>query len=203
MKCRFLLTVGVILWSTWSGFAIEKTTVNLDNLVKTFEQNPANPQTTMQLLKELSKQGKSGQDILNRYFKTQSEADYFKDYNWMIVRDYVNDINAPQLKYVFENQDKFIQHFSKDDVFQKLDNVLVNHLEQLYLQNKADYENQMKRIKETGYEHYDIGLFQYQRTTVIRKCRRLFLQRPEVISLFPGKPEDDQRNHCRSSGNHE
>ena len=71
MKCRFLLTVGVILWSTWSGFAIEKTTVNLDNLVKTFEQNPANPQTTMQLLKELSKQGKSGQDILNRYFKTQ------------------------------------------------------------------------------------------------------------------------------------
>ena len=48
MKCRFLLTVGVILWSTWSGFAIEKTTVNLDNLVKTFEQNPANPQTTMQ-----------------------------------------------------------------------------------------------------------------------------------------------------------
>lgn len=29
MKCRFLLTVGVILWSTWSGFAIEKTTVNL------------------------------------------------------------------------------------------------------------------------------------------------------------------------------
>ena len=158
MKCRFLLTVGVILWSTWSGFAIEKTTVSLDNLVKTFEQNPANPQTTMQLLKELSKQGKSGQDILNRYFKTQSEADYFKDYNWMIVRDYVNDINAPQLKYVFENQDKFIQHFSKDDVFQKLDNVLVNHLEQLYLQNKADYENQMKRIKETGYEHYDVVL---------------------------------------------
>lgn len=104
MKCRFLLTVGVILWSTWSGFAIEKTTVSLDNLVKTFEQNPANPQTTMQLLKELSKQGKSGQDILNRYFKTQSEADYFKDYNWMIVRDYVNDINAPQLKYVFENK---------------------------------------------------------------------------------------------------
>ena len=51
MKCRFLLTVGVILWSTWSGFAIEKTTVNLDNLVKTFEQNPANPQTTMQLLR--------------------------------------------------------------------------------------------------------------------------------------------------------
>ena len=47
MKCRFLLTVGVILWSTWSGFAIEKTTVNLDNLVKTFEQNPSNDHATI------------------------------------------------------------------------------------------------------------------------------------------------------------
>ena len=69
MKCRFRLTLDEYLKNTWSGFAIEKTTVSLDNLVKTFEQNPANPQTTMQLLKELSKQGKSGQDILNRYFK--------------------------------------------------------------------------------------------------------------------------------------
>lgn len=187
MKCRFLLTVGVILWSTWSGFAIEKTTVSLDNLVKTFEQNPANPQTTMQLLKELSKQGKSGQDILNRYFKTQSEADYFKDYNWMIVRDYVNDINAPQLKYVFENQDKFIQHFSKDDVFQNLDNVLVNHLEQLYLQNKADYENQMKRIKETGYEHYDVVLdyFNIKELRLSGNAEDYFYKARKLFRYFP------------------
>ena len=168
MKCRFLLTVGVILWSTWSGFAIEKTTVNLDNLVKTFEQNPANPQTTMQLLKELSKQGKSGQDILNRYFKTQSEADYFKDYNWMIVRDYVNDINAPQLKYV-------------------LDNVLVNHLEQLYLQNKADYENQMKRIKETGYEHYDVVLdyFNIKELRLSGNAEDYFYKARKLFRYFP------------------
>ena len=194
MKCRFLLTVGVILWSTWSGFAIEKTTVSLDNLVKTFEQNPANPQTTMQLLKELSKQGKSGQDILNRYFKTQSEADYFKDYNWMIVRDYVNDINAPQLKYVFENQDKFIQHFSKDDVFQKLDNVLVNHLEQLYLQNKADYELRLSGNAE-DYFYKARKLFRYfpENRKMIKEITAGALEimndvsRLKVIQLWAGK----------------
>ena len=113
MKSRFLLMLGVILCGAWNGMAIEKTTSGLDNLVKVFEQNPANPQTTIQLLKELNKQGKSGQDVIDRYFQTQKETDYYKDYNWIIVRDYVNDINAPQLKYVFDNQDKFIQRFSK------------------------------------------------------------------------------------------
>ena len=53
MKCRFLLTVGVILWSTWSGFAIEKTTVSLDNLVKTFEQNPANHSNDHAIIKRI------------------------------------------------------------------------------------------------------------------------------------------------------
>lgn len=188
MKCRIFLTAGLILWSTWSGFGIEKTTVSLDNLVKVFEQNPANPQTTIQLLRELNKQGKSGQDVLDRYFKTQTEADYFKDYNWTIVRDYVTDINAPQLKYVFANQDKFIQRFSKDDVFQKLDNVLVNHLECLYNQNKNDYDVMMKRIKEVGYEHYDV-VFDYFNIRELRasknaedyfyKARKLFRYFPE------------------------
>lgn len=188
MKCRIFLTAGLILWSTWSGFGIEKTTASLDNLVKVFEQNPANPQTTIQLLRELNRQGKSGQEVLDRYFKTQTEADYFKDYNWTIVRDYVTDINAPQLKYVFAHQDKFIQRFSKDDVFQKLDNVLVNHLEGLYAQNKNDYNVMMKRIKDIGYEHYDV-VFDYFNIRELRanknaedyfyKARKLFRYFPE------------------------
>lgn len=187
MKCRILLTVGVVLWSTWSVFAIEKTTAGLDNLVKVFEQNPANPQTTIQLLKELNKQGKSGQDIVNRYFQTQKEADYCKDYNWAIVRDYVNDINAPQLKYVFENQDKFIQHFSKDDVFQKLDNVLVNHLEKLYDLDKVNYETQLKRIKDYGYEHYDVvyDYFNIRELRANKNAEDYFYKARKLFRYFP------------------
>lgn len=187
MKCRILFTIGLIIWSTWGAFSIEKTSTGLDNLVKVFEQNPANPQTTIQLLKELNKQGKSGQDIIDRYFKTQKEADYFKDYNWTIVRDYVTDINSPQLKYVFENQDKFIQHFSKDDVYQKLDNVLVNYLESLYSQDKMNYQAQMKRIKEFGYEHYDVvyDYFNIRELRVSKNAEDYFYKARKLFRYFP------------------
>lgn len=187
MKSRFLLMLGVILWGTWSSMAIEKTTSGLDNLVKVFEQNPGNPQTTIQLLKELSKQGKSGQEVIDRYFKTQKETDYFKDYNWIIVRDFVNDINAPQLKYVFENQDKFVQRFSKDDVYQKLDNVLVNHLETSYRQNKTVYEAQLKKIKDFGYEHYDVvyDYFNIRELRAKRNAEDYFYKARKLFRYFP------------------
>ena len=187
MKCSILLTMGMILWGSWSVNAIEKTAVGLDNLVKVFEQNPANPQTTLQLLKELHRQGKSGQEVIDRYFQTQKEIDYCKEYYWVIVRDYVNDINAPQLRYVFENQDKFIQRFSKDDVFQKLDNVLVNYLEKYYRQNKADYEAQLRRIKDYGYEHYDVvyDYFNIRELRVSRNAEDYFYKARKLFRYFP------------------
>ena len=187
MKCSILLTMGMILWGSWSVNGIEKTAVGLDNLVKVFEQNPANPQTTLQLLKELHRQGKSGQEVIDRYFQTQKEIDYCKEYNWVIVRDYVNDINAPQLRYVFENQDKFIQRFSKDDVFQKLDNVLVNYLEKYYRQNKADYEAQLRRIKDYGYEHYDVvyDYFNIRELRVSRNAEDYFYKARKLFRYFP------------------
>ena len=187
MKRRFLLVTGLIIWSICQIYAIEKTSVGLDNLVKNFEQNPANPQITIQLLKELHKEGKSGQDIINRYFQTQQEADYYKDYNWTIVRDFVTDIDAPQLKYVFENQDKFIQHFSKDDVYQKLDNVLVNHLDVLYKQDKAHYELKLKQIKEFGYEHYDVvyDYFMIRELRANRNAEDYFYKARKLFRYFP------------------
>lgn len=187
MKRRFLLITGLIIWSICQVYAIEKTSVGLDNLVKNFEQNPANPQITIQLLKELHKEGKSGQDIINRYFQTQQEADYYKDYNWTIVRDFVTDIDAPQLKYVFENQDKFIQHFSKDDVYQKLDNVLVNHLDVLYKQDKAHYELKLKQIKEFGYEHYDVvyDYFMIRELRANRNAEDYFYKARKLFRYFP------------------
>lgn len=187
MKRRFLLVTGLIIWSICQAYAIEKTSVGLDNLVKNFEQNPANPQITIQLLKELHKEGKSGQDIINRYFQTQQESDYYKDYNWTIVRDFVTDINAPQLKYVFENQDKFIQHFSKDDVYQKLDNVLVSHLEVLYKQDKAHYDMKLKQIKEFGYEHYDVvyDYFMIRELRANRNAEDYFYKARKLFRYFP------------------
>lgn len=187
MKCRILLAAGLIFWGSCNVLAIEKTSAELNNLVKVFEQNPSDTRATVQLLKELNKQGKSGQEIIYRYFQTQKEADYFKECNWAIVRDYVTDINAPQFKYLFKNYNKFAQYFSKDDVFQKVDNVLVGHLEKLYNQNKADYEAFLKRIKEFGYEHYDVvsDYFNIRQLRVDKNADDYFYKARKLFRYFP------------------
>lgn len=188
MKSKFLLILGLILLGSYNICTAGQMTSELDNLVKVFERNPADPQLTMQLLRGLSKAGKPCEEVINRYFLTQREADYYKEYNWIIIRDFVNDINAPQLRYVFEHQDEFIRLFSKDDVLQKLDNVLVNHLDQLYWRNKTDYEKMLGKIKDNGYEHYDV-VYDYFNIRSLRanknaedyfyKARKLFRYFPE------------------------
>ncbi len=188
MKCRILLAAGLMFLSTcvWAN-EIEKTGTSLDNLVKVFEQNPSDPQVTVKLLEEMRKQGKPAQDVLARYFQTQKEEDYCKNYNWAIIRDYVTDLKSPQLQYVFKNCDKFIEQYSRDDVFGKLDNVLVNTLEPLYRQNKPAYEAQLQRIKDIGYEHYDVvyDYFYIRQLYKEKNAEDYFYKARKLFRYFP------------------
>jgi len=184
---KIVLIVGVLLFNLVGVQAHEKEMDSLDNLVKKFEANPADPQTTIQLLRELKNQGKPNRDVVNRYFQTQKEADYLKDYNWSIIRDYVDDVNAPQIKYLFNNQSKFIQNFSKDDVFQKLDNVFVGHLEQYYNSNKIEYNKYLDFLKNSGYEHYDVvaDYFYIKQLRAERKSEDYFYKARKLFRYFP------------------
>ena len=184
---KIVLIVGVLLFNLVGVQAHEKEMDSLDNLVKKFEANPADPQTTIQLLRELKNQGKPNHDVVNRYFQTQKEADYLKDYNWSIIRDYVDDVNAPQIKYLFNNQSKFMQNFSKDDVFQKLDNVFVGHLEQYYNSNKIEYNKYLDFLKSSGYEHYDVvaDYFYIKQLRAERKSEDYFYKARKLFRYFP------------------
>lgn len=184
---KIVLIVGVLLFNLVGVQAHEKEMGTLDNLVKKFEANPADPQTTIQLLRELKNQGKPNRDVVNRYFQTQKEADYLKDYNWSIIRDYVGDVNAPQIKYLFKNQSKFMQNFSKDDVFQKLDNVFVGHLEQYYNSNKIEYNKYLDFLKSSGYEHYDVvaDYFYIKQLRAERKSEDYFYKARKLFRYFP------------------
>lgn len=184
---KIVLIVGVLLFNLVGVQAHEKEMGTLDNLVKKFEANPADPQTTIQLLRELKNQGKPNRDVVNRYFQTQKEADYLKDYNWSIIRDYVDDVNAPQIKYLFKNQSKFMQNFSKDDVFQKLDNVFVGHLEQYYNSNKIEYNKYLDFLKSSGYEHYDVvaDYFYIKQLRAERKSEDYFYKARKLFRYFP------------------
>ena len=184
---KIVLIVGVLLFNLVGVQAHEKEMDSLDNLVKKFEANPADPQTTIQLLRELKNQGKPNRDVVNRYFQTQKEVDYLKDYNWSIIRDYVDDVNAPQIKYLFNNQSKFMQNFSKDDVFQKLDNVFVGHLEQYYNSNKIEYNKYLDFLKSSGYEHYDVvaDYFYIKQLRSERKSEDYFYKARKLFRYFP------------------
>ena len=184
---KIVLIVGVLLFNLVGVQAHEKEMDSLDNLVKKFEANPADPQTTIQLLRELKNQGKPNRDVVNRYFQTQKEADYLKDYNWSIIRDYVDDVNAPQIKYLFNNQSKFMQNFSKDDVFQKLDNVFVGHLEQYYNSNKIEYNKYLDFLKSSGYEHYDVvaDYFYIKQLRAESKSEDYFYKARKLFRYFP------------------
>lgn len=184
---KIVLIVGVLLFNLVGVQAHEKEMDSLDNLVKKFEANPADPKTTIQLLRELKNQGKPNRDVVNRYFQTQKEVDYLKDYNWSIIRDYVDDVNAPQIKYLFNNQSKFMQNFSKDDVFQKLDNVFVGHLEQYYNSNKIEYNKYLDFLKSLGYEHYDVvaDYFYIKQLRAERKSEDYFYKARKLFRYFP------------------
>ena len=184
---KIVLIVGVLLFNLVGVQAHEKEMDSLDNLVKKFEANPADPKTTIQLLRELKNQGKPNRDVVNRYFQTQKEVDYLKDYNWSIIRDYVDDVNAPQIKYLFNNQSKFMQNFSKDDVFQKLDNVFVGHLEQYYNSNKIEYNKYLDFLKSSGYEHYDVvaEYFYIKQLRAERKSEDYFYKARKLFRYFP------------------
>ena len=184
---KIVLIVGVLLFNLVGVQAHEKEMDSLDNLVKKFEANPADPKTTIQLLRELKNQGKPNRDVVNRYFQTQKEVDYLKDYNWSIIRDYVDDVNAPQIKYLFNNQSKFMQNFSKDDVFQKLDNVFVGHLEQYYNSNKIAYNKYLDFLKSSGYEHYDVvaDYFYIKQLRAERKSEDYFYKARKLFRYFP------------------
>ena len=184
---KIVLIVGVLLFNLVGVQAHEKEMDSLDNLVKKFEANPADPKTTIQLLRELKNQGKPNRDVVNRYFQTQKEVDYLKDYNWSIIRDYVDDVNAPQIKYLFNNQSKFMQNFSKDDVFQKLDNVFVGHLEQYYNSNKIEYNKYLDFLKSSGYEHYDVvaDYFYIKQLRAERMSEDYFYKARKLFRYFP------------------
>lgn len=186
MMLRIFLIVSVLLFNL-VGVANEKETAVLDNLVKKFEANPSDPQTTIQLLQELKRQGKSNCDFVRRYFETQKESDYLKEYNWRIIRDFVDDVNAPQFKYLFNNQARFIQSYSKDDVLQKLDDTFVGFLEKYYNTNKVEYNKYLEFLKNTGYEHYDVveDYFYIRQLRAERKSEDYFYKARKLFRYFP------------------
>lgn len=187
---RYIHIIFLCLFSfSFPVFSVEKS--DIDALVRLFEQNPSDATNTIRLLRALRKNGRNGQSFIDRYFQTQRESDYLKEHNWIIVRDFVTDYNAPQFKYVYQHHTQFLQLYSKDDVFQKLDNVLVSHLDRLYRQSRSDYEKTLASIKSFGYAHYDVlcDYFDIRNLLASRNADDYFYKARKLFRYFPENRE--------------
>lgn len=184
---RLLLIIGVLFVAVPGVEARDSHTDRLDNLMKKFEENPSDARNTIQLLRELKTRGQATDSYVQKYFQTQKETDYTKEYNWMIIRDYVEDANAPQIRYVLDNKNKFMQNYSKDDVYQKLDNVFVKHLEQYYEADRVTYKQYLDFLKNTGYEHYEVvsDYFYIKELRAARKSEDYFYKARKLFRYFP------------------
>ena len=184
-----------IAYSANQGFpTMNKTEIDnnvIGNLYKNFEQNPSDHNITLKLLKELSKAGVSGEEVVTKYFKTQKLEEYTKEYNWVIMRDYVNSYDNPQFKFLFKNQKEFIKLYSKDDVFQKLDNVLVDYLTPFYKTDKLFYNNKIIELKNEGYEHYDVvaDYFNIKELQAKGDSENYFYKARKLFRYFPENRE--------------
>lgn len=129
-------------------------------LEQAFGKNPANISITKQLLDKIGNvKGleQKADSIVNVYLATQKESDYLTVDNWHIVKDYVDDIRSPYLFYVYKNRDLYLRNFSKDDVYQKLDDAIVNYLEPLYdPSDNTSFLTMLNRLKTEGYQHADV-----------------------------------------------
>lgn len=157
----FGIKIIVLLYSCFLSMPLMASgdTIKLQQLEQAFQQNPNNATLAIELLDELENIKGSeykSDSILNIYFSTQKECDYLKSYNWTIVKEFVDDIRSPYLRYVFQNREQYAQCYSKDDVYQKLDDALVNHLEPYYASSKSTFLKKMEHLKAEGYQHVDV-----------------------------------------------
>lgn len=95
-------------------------------------------------------------------------------------------------------------NFSKDDVFQKLDNVFVGHLEQYYNSNKIEYNKYLDFLKSSGYiMTWWLTIFTLSNCGQSVSQKKIISTRLENYSVISREQEDDQGDHRWCIGDHE
>ena len=145
MKGRIFLAAGMLFLSTCNVWAIEKTTPAIDNLVKVFEQNPSDAQTTVKLLEEMRKQGLSGQqEVINRYPGSEEARVALQDLKSVYID--MNDVDA-YVAYVNSlggnihiniNEQDSLTYIAAEKLFLRGDNEGARRSMQNYLTNYPD-----------------------------------------------------------------
>lgn len=161
--------------------------VDIKVLMQKFDANPSNVEVAKDLLKNMSSAGLDTKNIVKKYFATQEKNEYVKEYNWEIIREYAEDILAEPLNYVFENKDEFINRYSKEEVYQKLDYSCVKYLDKLYTNDAAKFTQYIGLLESKKYEHRDVikDYFGIRELLVQKKQDEYFYKARKLFRYFP------------------
>ncbi|MDP4281854.1 MAG: thioredoxin family protein [Bacteroidota bacterium] len=100
-------------------------------------------------------------DILKKYFATQSDKDMFSRNNWNIIFLGVNDYASPQFDFLLKHQKEYSNLYTKDSVSQKIGDVYLNALmtESRRARSDSGYNALRKTVLESGYKDAEKTVF--------------------------------------------
>jgi thiol-disulfide isomerase/thioredoxin len=102
------------------------------------------------------------QPVLQKYFASKSESDLLSRPCWTIIRNFVNDMDAPQFRFLVKHELDYGKLFGKDTVDRKISEVFLTALmKQTRASFKTDtlYKNMKIKILKSGYSGVDKVIF--------------------------------------------
>lgn len=82
--------------------------------------------------------GLSPKKAVDDYFKTQKEVNYINQTNWNVLRDYVNQKNNVQLKYLIKNKKAYEEKYTSDSINTKIKEVYGKEFKRMIYVKKFD-----------------------------------------------------------------
>lgn len=83
---------------------------------KKFEAGNRDPLFVLPYLEMLREASSDFSQAASEYLKIQDEKKLIERTNWEIIKNYINDVNCRELKYVIKNKKEFVNKYGEDSV---------------------------------------------------------------------------------------
>jgi thioredoxin-related protein len=121
---------------------------NFISLTDEFEKKGLNEGNILAYTMLLGKSCLDATPGIKKYLGTVKDADLQKRVNWVLIRDYVHDLDSREIKYLVAHSDDFSKKFGKDTVEGKLANLGQRFFDRFYKPGGYNREEFEKAKKE-------------------------------------------------------
>ena len=129
----------------------------LSNYLKKYQEGNNSPQFIQNYLVRLSEAYLPVNDVLKKYFSSQSESDLLNRADWNIIYRFTNEMNDPMFEFLLNHRKEYGKLYTKDSVNTKISLVYLYEFQKL-LRNPnqkivdSNYLALKKKISTSGFE---------------------------------------------------